>query len=810
MKALPNIAKRHPFTAQQLYSAKAAGLMTPELMQGRRRVITHPIDNVTRETPSDRDDGIFVEAAPEGKGYRVHVTIADVAALIPLEHPQARAANERAFTVYRPEMNDPMFVKATEDRMSLEHDKERLGLTAIMDLNKEFAVTHVEFEPTIAVGDNTDYASAQERIRTDPNFALMATIARGLRKRMKSVSPNAVAEIKSERSASPTSKGEMKVRKMVEAYMLLANEQVATFLDKADLPCLFRNFEDDAVGDDGIARAYYSTRLKRHDALARDGLGGAYCHFTSPIRRGPDYYNAHMVHFVIAQMGKLENELLALYPAANREMLHKALWNFAPQFFAERNSGRARILPGGALVEELTRIITKTGIQAKEIERKDIHRIVSQLQKNKPPLTRSQLDGYASRINALNDIEHDALQSPELQRWLLDNDKRKEAQAQIGAQTAETLAAKNIDQFSTLLRKAAKFGIITPALKQAFLERLENQTLHLTQDGFNVLVVAAFPDNADWRELKRVVCRAIKQDPASVNGIFEQATREGYFSEDSLSISEANLPVDDHQALPERENSIQAAVVTLRKPYTPQVMAAPYFSVGHDGKSATSHAKYSFLEHYAFGQLQPLDQSSIPNLLYAQLNHDDSNRRQIVEDMAASVGATFRVVEFVDRQGARHVHAIVKGGKLPEAIVGRATDAELPGAEALATKRLLRMPAFKSAFNFSSLAELQSTLRPVKILEEQLARHQMKYEMSIVAEPVKGGRSKFVATVVIHDGKGTKTYSEEGPNKARAMNDACKAALADYGWLPAERIELKARSWVTERHVDDVKLYARA
>ena len=796
MNSSPSSIQRMLLSQAQLYEAQNTGYITPEEIARRRHIVTHPIDNVTPDIASDRDDGIFVEAATRRDGYRVYVTIADVAAHVPPDSALGKVAHERAFTVYRPEMIDSMFPKALEDRMSLEHEKERLGLTVAIDLDANYNVVHTSFERTLTVGDNTDYAMAQARMRHDPQFALMGKIAKGMRAHMKEDSAAALEEIKSTRNNASLSLGDIEVRKMVETYMLRANEVVATFMHRAKEPLLYRNFEDDAKGADGVSRAYYSTRSKRHDALQRDGLTGSYCHFTSPIRRGPDFYNAHMVHYVIDQVEPLEAALAARFPSLDRAGLHIALWDAAPDLLVKRKErvrGTSNFVGVTAI---LTDMLTGLGVTPVEIDAARLESLAIEFRQTPPPMSISQLDRYALRINKLNASEAAELARPELRQWLTAIDRREEAEISVLGQTRESLQKADRVEFSDILRKAATNGIMTDDLKEETLSRLQTNRLDAAQDAYRILIVAAFSD-PQWLELKRAICRAIKNDAAIVNGVFDQIKKNRFFEEEALSISEAQLPVHSDQSLPQHSGSMHAAIVTLKRPHFPTRVSAPYFSIGHNALSALSHAKYSFLEHYTFGQLQPLDQSSIPNLLYADLNHANSDRIALVREMAESIGASFRTVEFDDRKGRHHVRAIVKGGTLHEPIVAQATSDE-SNPEAQAVRRLLRGPGFKAAFNFSNLSELQSTLQPVRLLESHLKRESIPYSTQVDAKPVKPGRFLFHAAITIGTGPNAERFEASNANKQRATMAAAMQALAAHGWVPPDHLQLKVKSWTRE------------
>ena len=789
--------KRASFTPAQKRAAQELGFITDHDRATRRRIRAHAIDNVRPEIKADRDDALYVSTNPMGDGYLIEGTIADVAGTVPLGSPLSAVGHTRAYTRYREFWNDPMFPKYLEDRMSLEHGKERRGLTVKSWRNPQYDTNHLEFERTLSVGDNVDYAMAQERIdRQEPQFLLMQKIGKGLRARMKSRVPEAVADAKRARQDYLPEQA-IETRKMVEAYMLSINEDVASFMVKAKLPYIFRNFDDNDVGPDGIARAYYSVHSKRHDALQRDGLTGNYGHFTSPIRRGADFYNAHMVHYVIDCVENLERDLLAAAPQLDKDALHYQLWEHIADMLAlQSQRGSASSPRLWAKMQQHFQDCLPPGVEMPLLE------ISHRFLKLRPPLTHSQLERYVSHINALNALEQGALQAPDIQRWLKDREAARsddDERLALGKLSREQISLRPPADFTLLLRKAAKQGTMTEALRDETIARLSlshdhaGLTRRLTQDAFSILVVA--PQNDEWQPLKAAACSAIKNNPDVVNSVLDLARQEEYLDAQSMHLSRANLSTG-RDAMINRSNSIEAALLTYRLP-DGTVVAPPYLSVGHDVRSAKSHADYSFLERYAFGELRPVDQANIPPLLYADLDHPEADRRAIVERMVKEIGAEFRTVESVDSQGVRYVEAIAEGGGFSEPLVGRAHAGESAEPTNLAIKRLLRQDAFKDTLIFPQLAEVRSSLRPMEKLQQRVAEH--GFTMHEITQPRTGSsRSQYLTTItIVQNGKET-TYTDSGPNIHRARHAAAVKALQQRGWGQATPSPAPTKSWVAD------------
>lgn len=785
---------RPAFRIAQRREAAAAGFITDEHRRTRQHIITHPIDNVPPGVASDRDDGIFVEAQPVGKGYRVHVTIADVAAHVPLAGELAKVAHERTFTIYRPWMTDPQFPKPFEDRVSLEHGQERLGLTISMDLDERFRPVHTEFTPTLTRGDNTDYDMATERMLHDPQFRLMAHIAKGVRQNLQARHMPELAWQKQERARNLSGQ-QLEARKLVETFMLLANEQTARFFSESGLPFLYRNYDESTLDHDGIARASYSTKALAHTHLANSGWNGRYCHITSPIRRGADFLNQHMQHYAIGVIGQLEAELLHMHPGTAKETLHHSLWHHAPQLFSLLGNAQGHISHErrGRLTDWLAARLEDAGCS--HIDTGRLGPVIDTLGKARPPLSRKQLDHYADEINRRNHAERlDELDMRRREREAERHGLRLTRLADITAGDQHT-----DEQFSALLRDAALTGILPEPLRNEALERINEGRFHRSADGLSIMVIARYPADPAWNQLKRAMARIIKNDPAAVNNILDMADAGGYLG-GTLTIGETSLPLHETQDLPERERNIQGAIMVLQE-HNNGTIAPPYYSVGHDARSASSHAKYSFLEHYAFGQLQPLAQSSIPNLLYAELGDDERSRHSIVEQMCHKLGAKLALTRNTLAEGDVLLTATVTGGQVKSPIITTVSLHEVKSEAKLETsvlRRLLRHPAFKDATQFDTVPELHDALHPREYLEKRAAQAGGSVTIATEEKRLRGGHTQFTArlSLLLPDAEPQHLLSR-GPNKDRAIHDAATAMLRQNGWA-VPLAPTRARAWVND------------
>ena len=776
---------RAVFTAAQFVAASRSGNITERQRLGRQSLPTYPIDNVPPEVASDRDDGIFVEAQTQQNGYRVHITIADVAGHISLSNPLARAAYERAFTIYRPPMTDPMFPKPLEDRLSLENGMERLGLTVSIDLDAQYQPEHTEFQRVITHAQSVDYLEAQIRMQSDPQFQLMKEIARGLRQHFFGSRESSIWQEMREARPLPVniSEDELAATKMVETYMLLANYAVARLFEKSGLPFLYRNF-DDTPGKEG--HAYYSTECTEHKELQRIGLKGPYCHFTSPIRRGPDFYNGHMVHFAIDFLSDLEMGLQQILQV-NAASLHRALWHAA--------TGLLAALPEKNEVAALD-VLQTLGLEGSQLQWMKIKKLIAQLLERSLPIARGTLQSHADHINFLNQHERELAHAPEIRRTRVKLERFEERVRKLEQLTQAGIHGKSNDDFSMLLRDAAYTGILPQPLLVEALHRIGENHFERSKDAFHIMMVAQYPDDAPWLALKKAIATLIKTDPLTVNSVLEMAQAEGYLSPEAFVAAQVTLPITSQQHLPREKRSVRAALLAL-KDDAYGMIAAPYYSIGNDQRAALSHAKYSFLEHYAFGQLKPIDQSAIPNLLYAELNQTMLPKDTILEAMAHEIGAEFSIEQRLSRTGKSLVQLSVSGGRLMEPIGVTVTASSPERAMDRAARKLLSKPSFKDAVSFLSPLEMHKVAHPRSELERCVADAGLQMLVE-TQERRANGRSQFHSTVVLSGRDHLEQFDGTGPNTARSINMACIEALLAHGWLGNNESIGKARAWTTE------------
>ncbi len=311
-----------------------------------------PLVTIDGENARDFDDAVAILDGPGG-GTRLLVAIADVAAYVPRGGILDREARARGTSIYFPDRVIPMLPEALSNGLcSLNPDVDRLVQAVLLDCNAQGRVlgaaffpgvmrsrarlTYTEVRQIVADGDLptrrrhaalvddlermtalADAMAARRRARGSIDFDLPeAEIVLDLRGRPENI-------VKAERNVA---------HRLIESFMLAANEAVAAYLTALRIPLPYRIHEppdDDALDELGRFLEGFGVRLARQTgtvrpnafqhALARVagrpeerlintvllrtmkqaryapvnvghfGLAAdCYTHFTSPIRRYPD------------------------------------------------------------------------------------------------------------------------------------------------------------------------------------------------------------------------------------------------------------------------------------------------------------------------------------------------------------------------------------------------------------------------------------------------------------------------------------------------------------------------------------------
>lgn len=305
-----------------------------------------PFVTIDGNDAKDFDDALYVERKKDG--YDVYVAIADVSHYVTPGSDLDKEASNRSTSVYFPGHVVPMLPKVlSNDLCSLVPHQDRyvMGVKACLDL-KGHVQSYTLHEAVIHSHARLTYEQVETFIKKQAKIpkAIQASLQPMI------VLADILIELKNRRGALKFNRqetvpvfkdgnivdfkqiGAMASMKLVEVYMLLANELVASYCDKHQLTCLYRNhgkpdpeklfglfqvlsalgFKTPMRKKDMTAKqlsklmekveekiksnvydilmlralpqAVYSPNCQGHFGLAYQ----YYLHFTSPIRRYPD------------------------------------------------------------------------------------------------------------------------------------------------------------------------------------------------------------------------------------------------------------------------------------------------------------------------------------------------------------------------------------------------------------------------------------------------------------------------------------------------------------------------------------------
>lgn len=320
-------------------------------MAGRMDIRSWRMVTIDGEDAKDLDDAISI--TKEGENYQLGVHIADVTNYVQERSALDREAYERGTSVYLVDRVIPMLPHALSNGIcSLNAGEDRLALSCIMTVNpKGEVIDHKIAETVVHIDQRMSYTSVKKILEDRdpeemeaykefvPMFELMAELAKILReKRHRRGSIDfdfPESKIMLNADGTPT---EIKpydrntATKIIEDFMLLANETVAEDYFWQEIPFVYRTHDvpdeekiqklctfinnfghsmhvankevrpkeiqkllakvDGTPEGDFISRlalrsmkqAKYTPENTEHFGLAAQ----YYCHFTSPIRRYPD------------------------------------------------------------------------------------------------------------------------------------------------------------------------------------------------------------------------------------------------------------------------------------------------------------------------------------------------------------------------------------------------------------------------------------------------------------------------------------------------------------------------------------------
>ncbi len=279
-------------------------------LAGRRDFRNLPIVTIDGETARDFDDAVHVTALPNGH-YELQVHIADVAHYVQRTSGLDREARVRGTSVYFPNRAVPMLPEELSNGIcSLNPKVDRLVVSVVMELDEAAKLLRADFfQGVIRSAERMTYTNVNKVIEGDAEmtqryaplageFQKMKELALLLNKRRSARGsidfdlPEPVIEFDPEGRMLSIVRSERNIaHRLIEEFMLAANEAVAEYLEKRGVASLHRvhekpdpkkvlEFEELAhafgysLGVEDLAERRVTVRHGRARPQAREGRGG--------------------------------------------------------------------------------------------------------------------------------------------------------------------------------------------------------------------------------------------------------------------------------------------------------------------------------------------------------------------------------------------------------------------------------------------------------------------------------------------------------------------------------------------------------
>lgn len=318
-------------------------------LNGRLDLRNLPIITIDGDDSKDLDDAVSLEITDNGD-YLLGVHIADVSYYVKKDSPLDNQAKQRATSVYIPGTVFPMLPKKLSNGIcSLNEGEDRLTLSCFMIITRQGNIIESSIMPSVirskhrmtysVVTEILEKPTSPERKKYSDIFGMLVLmkdlaeiLSENAKKRGSIDFDLPEAKIILDENNFPTKIERYEVgisNKIIEQFMLAANQTVASFMKNKNLPCLYRVHEPpekkklDTFNDlihlfgysfpenpkpldfqvlldkikgspeenlinktmlRSMSKAKYKSTCNGHFGLAYEN----YLHFTSPIRRYPD------------------------------------------------------------------------------------------------------------------------------------------------------------------------------------------------------------------------------------------------------------------------------------------------------------------------------------------------------------------------------------------------------------------------------------------------------------------------------------------------------------------------------------------
>jgi ribonuclease R len=250
------------FPEPVLAEARAVARLDRAEAARRRDFRSLPIVTIDGETARDFDDAVLVRERDHGAGYELQVHIADVTQYVLPNSALDLEARFRGTSVYFPDRAIPMLPQElSTDICSLRPNEDRLVLSCIMQLDPAGNIESFEivegvirsaarmtYTEVTAILDRADTlvqnAEAHERFERMKHLAVLMNQRREERGSIDFDLPEPVIEFDEHGQMRGVTRAERTwANRLIEEFMLAANECVAVWLEDLGVPSLYRIHE---------------------------------------------------------------------------------------------------------------------------------------------------------------------------------------------------------------------------------------------------------------------------------------------------------------------------------------------------------------------------------------------------------------------------------------------------------------------------------------------------------------------------------------------------------------------------------------
>jgi ribonuclease R len=253
----------HLFPPEVLAEARAVPeKASDDDLRGRRDFRNLPIVTIDGETARDFDDAVHVRPLANGN-FELQVHIADVAHYVRRGSPLDREARLRGNSVYFPNRAVPMLPEELSNGIcSLNPHVDRLVMSVIMEIDPDGKLVGADFTPgVIRSAERMTYTNVNKVLEAEPemtmryasfaaDFRLMKELAlvlnrrRNMRGSIDFDLPEPVIEFDEAGRMLSILRSERNIaHRLIEEFMLAANEAVAQHLDRLGVASLHRVHE---------------------------------------------------------------------------------------------------------------------------------------------------------------------------------------------------------------------------------------------------------------------------------------------------------------------------------------------------------------------------------------------------------------------------------------------------------------------------------------------------------------------------------------------------------------------------------------